>query len=235
MSESTGAGEDMGTNRAGTTDAHDGSPTLTAGIRRVLARVDAHAARAAGTRDDGADGTDTDGTDTDGTAVVPAGPGTAPLDALVTCFGLTAFERDLVLLTAAQELDPTTAARCAAASGDPGRTYPTLSLALAALDGPHWSAVTPVAPLRRWRIVELEDESRLTTSRLRIDERILHFLLGSAYLDTRLHGQLRRTAVPAALPPSYDLAASRVAEGWTSVAGPDAPPLVEVSGGARRR
>lgn len=162
------------------------------------------------------------------------GPGIAPLDALVTCFGLTVFERDLVLLAAAQELEPTTGARCAAASGDPERAHPTFSLALAALDEPHWSALPPVSPLRRWRIVELDDTSRLTTSRLRLDERILHFLLGSPYLDDRLHGQMRRTPVPDRLPPSYDLAASGVAAGWTDGARPDAPLLVELVGGDLR-
>lgn len=230
----------MGTRRTGMAGAPGGSPTLTAEIRRVLARVDNHAARAAGP---GTAGTGTasksgDGTPGRDTAVDhvqdPAAPATAPLDTLVTCFGLSAFERDVVLLTAAYELDPTTAARCAAASGDPERAYPTFSLALAALAEPHWSALTPVAPLRRWRIVELDDASRLTLSRLRLDERILHFLLGSPYLDARLHGQLRRTPVPDELPPSYDLAASRVAAGWTTAARPDAPLLVEVVGGDLR-
>ena len=228
----TGAGEDMGTHRtdgAAGEQVRGGSPTLTAEIGRVLARVDAHAARAA---EAGSPGAEPDHTPD----LTPAltGPGTAPLDALVTCFGLTPFERDLVLLTAAHELEPTTAARCAAACGDPERAYPTFSLALAALAEPHWSALTPVAPLRRWRIAELDDESRLTTSRLRLDERILHFLLGSPYLDARLHGQLRRAPVPDVLPPSYDLAASRVAEGWTGEAGPEVPPLVEVTGGDLR-
>ncbi|MFG3290587.1 AAA family ATPase [Streptomyces sp. NPDC048179] len=167
-----------------------------------------------------------------GTAPVSAdAPGTAPLDALVACFSLTPFERDLVLLTAAHELEPTAAARCAAACGDPERAHPTFSLALAALADPHWSALTPVAPLRRWRIVELDDDSRLTTSRLRLDERILHFLLGSPYLDARLHGQLRRAPVPDALPPSYDLAADRLAEGWTH---PAETPTVELTGGDPR-
>ncbi|MDF3149991.1 AAA family ATPase, partial [Streptomyces sp. T21Q-yed] len=216
----------MGTHRTGAANAPGGSPTLTAEIRRVLARVDAHAARAAepGMAETGTAAEPDDGSTGRDAAVDhvpdPTAPATAPLDALVTCFGLTAFERDLVLLTAAYELDPTTAARCAAASGDPERAYPTFSLALAALGEPHWSALTPVAPLRRWRIVELDDESRLTLSRLRLDERILHFLLGSPYLDARLHGQLRRTPVPDELPPSYDLAASRVAAGWTTVARP---------------
>ncbi|ELP67861.1 ATP-binding protein [Streptomyces turgidiscabies] len=204
-----------------------GPATLTAEIRRVLARVDAHAAHAG-------EGTGPVEVPRPDSTPVAAGPVTAPLDALVTCFGLTPFERDLVLLTAAQELEPTAAARCAAACGDRERTYPTFSLALAALAEPHWSALTPVAPLRRWRITELDDESRLTTSRLRLDERILHFLLGSPYLDARLHGQLRRASVPDRLPPSYDLAASRVAAGWATGASPDAPLLVEVTGGDLR-
>lgn len=166
----------------------------------------------------------------------PAAPGVrapATLDALVACFGLSPFERDVVLLAAAAELDPTTGGRCAAASGDPERTHPTFSLALAALDGAHWSALTPVAPLRRWRLVELDDETRLTTSRLRLDERILHFLVGSAYLDSRLHGLLRRAPVPESLPASYDLAASQVAAGWAG-AGPPAPLRIELVGGDLR-
>ncbi|WP_404196263.1 ATP-binding protein [Streptomyces tauricus] len=251
----------------GEAGATGGGPTLTSEIRRVLARVDAHASRASSasraTRANGSAGTSTGtgtGTGTDASADAgqggadgsvrhppgPAGPrpgpdpgpgpGTGPLDALVGCFGLSPFERDLVLLTAACELDATTAARCAAASGDPERAYPTFSLALAALAEPHWSALTPVAPLRRWRIVEPADDARasLTLSRLRLDERVLHFLLGSPYLDARLHGQLRRAPVPEDLPPSYDLAASRIAAGWTTGARPDAPLLVEVVSGDLR-
>lgn len=260
--------------------AGDGLTLLTE-VRRVLALIDEHAARAtraaapSGASNTGADakagagsragngtgagagaetGAGTDGSPTglpadirpgrrrprDTTpAPVPArpvvtGPGLAPLDALTSCFGLTPFERDLVLLTAAYELEPTTPTRCAAACGDPERAYPTFSLALAALDGAHWSALTPVAPLRRWRVIGLEDETRLTRSRLRLDERILHFLLGSPYLDTRLHGQLRRTPVPDGLPPSYDIAVDGVTAGWTTTAPPGAPLLVEVVGGDLR-
>ncbi|MFF4525863.1 ATP-binding protein [Streptomyces bluensis] len=214
-----------GRRQPGPAGGRDGGSTLTAEIRRVLARVDAHAARVDGAQDDAG---------VPDAAPAVAGPGTAPLGALAACFGLTPFERDLVLLTAAHELEPTTAARCAAACGDRERAYPTFSLALAALEEPHWSALTPVAPLRRWRIVELDDETRLTTSRLRLDERILHFLLDSPYLDARLHGHLRRVPVPDALPPSYDLAANRIAAGWTTGTGSDAPLLVQVTGGDLR-
>jgi ATPase family associated with various cellular activities (AAA)/Winged helix domain, variant len=208
-----GGDKDMGTPDG---EATADSQTLTAAVQALLARVDAHAAR---NGNSAAPGTD---------AEPPPGPTT--LDALSACFGLSTFEREILLLTAAAELEPTTASRCAAAGVDPSHTYPTFALALAALGDPHWSALTPVAPLRRWRLVELDDDTRLTTSRLRIDERILHFLAGSPYLDSRLHGLLRRVPVPDALPASYDLAAARVAFGWADPAA-QAPLRVELVGG----
>ncbi|MFI9047825.1 AAA family ATPase [Streptomyces sp. NPDC053427] len=220
--------------------------TLAAAVRSVLTRLDAHAARARteqpagrGTRTGSPAGQASPAGDapagpppaTDSpTTVAPSPfPPLPTLDALTACFALSSFEREIVLLAAAAELDPTAGARCAAASTDPGHTYPTFALALAALDAPHWSALTPVAPLRRWRLIELDDETRLTTTRLRLDERILHFLVGSPYLDAKLHGLLRRTTAPGSLPPSYDTAANRIAAGWAG-AGPDAPLRVELVG-----
>ncbi|MEU9112633.1 ATP-binding protein [Streptomyces sp. NPDC048483] len=210
---------------------------LTAALAAVLARLDTHAARTSGTPAQPADQPPASEALPATTPTPPASPPTPPtpptLEALISYFGLSDFERDIVLLAAAAELDPTTASRCAAASGAPDRAYPTFSLALAALDAPHWSALTPVAPLRRWRLVELDDESRLTTTRLRLDERILHFLVGSPYLDAKLHGLLRRTTAPGSLPPAYGLAADRVAAGWRG-SGPDAPLRVELVGGDLR-
>ncbi|MFD7285539.1 ATP-binding protein [Streptomyces sp. NPDC059863] len=223
-------GTDEGTARGAADGADAGTDgrALAASIRSVLARVDRHARRA----EDRTRPTEDDAPEDTG---VGSGVGTGPgaLDALVRCFGLSAFEREVILLAAAAELDPTTGARCAAASGDPDRAHPTFSLALAALVEPHWSALTPVAPLRRWRLVELDDETRLTTSRLRLDERILHFLVGSPYLDARLHGLLRRTSAPDSLPASYERAADRVAAGLGG-AGPYAPLRVELVGGDLR-
>ncbi|MFE4367505.1 ATP-binding protein [Streptomyces sp. NPDC056835] len=227
-----------GADRGAAEDAGTDGRALASAVRSVLARVDAHARRAEDrtrpTEDDAPAGTGA-GTGTGASTGTGTGTGTGPgtLDALVRCFGLSAFEREVILLAAAAELDPTTGARCAAASGDPDRAHPTFSLALAALVEPHWSALTPVAPLRRWRLVELDDETRLTTSRLRLDERILHFLVGSPYLDARLHGLLRRTSAPDSLPASYERAAGRVAAGLGG-AGPYAPLRVELVGGDLR-
>lgn len=154
------------------------------------------------------------------------------LEALAAVFGLSPFEREVLLLCAAMELDVSTAGRCAAASGST-RPYPTFSLALAALADPHWSALAPVSPLRRWRLVELDEETGLTTGRLRLDERTLHFLLGAPYLDVRLHGLLRRAPVPETLPPSYERAAERVATSWAEGAA-EAPLRVELVGSDAR-
>ncbi|MFB7469393.1 ATP-binding protein [Kitasatospora sp. NPDC056184] len=193
---------------------------LSAAVAAVLARVDAHAAgRTVRPRS--------------GEPAPPPGEPATALDALAASFGLTPFERDVLVLATAPAIDPTAAARCAAAGGDPARGYPTFSLALAALDRPHWSALTPVAPLRRFRLVELDDETALTTSRLRIDERVLHFLVGVPYLDVRLHGLLTRVGPPGALPAPHERCAADLARCWTD-AGLTGPPHAELTGADRR-
>jgi len=100
------------------------------------------------------------------------------LDNLCTVFSLSPFERDILLLCAGVELDSAFAAACVEASGDPRKSSPTFSLALATLPKPHWSALLPAAPLRWWRLIELGAGESVTTSPLRIDERILHYLTG---------------------------------------------------------
>ena len=117
------------------------------------------------------------------------------------------FERNLLLLCAGIELDSTIAPLCAAAQDDPSRVYPTFSLALAALPEAHWSALTPGAPLRRWRLVEVGNGPGLTTAPLRIDERVLHYLAGVCQLDERLVGIIE----PVARATLADLAPSHVA------------------------
>lgn len=110
------------------------------------------------------------------------------MDMLCERFGLSTFERDVVLMAAGMELDGRFASVCAMAQGDPRRASPTFGLALAALSHAHWSAVIPTGPLRRWRFVEIGQGETLVTSPLRIDERILHFLTGLSYVDERLAG-----------------------------------------------
>jgi hypothetical protein len=120
----------------------------------------------------------------------------AAIDTLDRSFALSTFERDIVLLAAGVEMDSELAGLCAEAQGQPERRWATFSLALASLADPHWSAITPVRPLRRWRLVEIDDGAGLTAGRLRLDERILHYLAGINYLDGRLQPMLRAWAPP---------------------------------------
>ena len=154
-------------------------------------------------------------------------PSPPALELLCSMFGLSAFERDLLLLCAGIELDSTFAAVCAEAQGDPARLFPTLSLALAALPQAHWSALTPAAPLRRWRLIEIGSGSVLTLSSLRIDERILHYLAGVQHLDERLAGLVEPLHQTRELAPSHRALAERIARLWSQLA-PPALPVVQL-------
>jgi hypothetical protein len=116
-------------------------------------------------------------------ARMPAPPA---LDSIAEGFGLSGFERDVLLLCAGVELDGSVARACATAHGDPTRPYATFALAMEALAEPHWNALSPAAPLRRWHLVELDHPHRVSSSPLRVDERVLHALTGVAYLDPRI-------------------------------------------------
>lgn len=142
-------------------------------------------------------------------------PGPAALDNLCSAFGLSPFERDVLLMCAGMELDSGFAGLCADAQGDSTRPYPTFSLALAALSEPHWSAITPAAPLRRWRFVEVGVGDALTSSQLRIDERALHYLTGVSCLDGRLHGLIESLRPPTDIPRSHRDLTHQIAGIWS--------------------
>ena len=126
------------------------------------------------------------------------------LSFLTSRFFLSPFERDVLMLCAGVELDYAFARACAVAHGEPQATHATFSLALATLPNAHWSALSPQAPLRRWRLIKTHDRGPLVTSPLAIDERILHFLLGVEAVDTALAGMVRLEAPPdGVLPPSH--------------------------------
>ena len=113
-------------------------------------------------------------------------PAPAAIDALTEVFGLSAFERDILLLAAGVEMDAELARRCGEAQGYPQRSYATFGVALAALENSHWSALAAIGPLRRWRLLEVDESAGLVAGRLHIDERILHYLAGVNYLDYTL-------------------------------------------------
>lgn len=137
------------------------------------------------------------------------------LEILCNLFGLSAFERNILLMCAGMELEGSFAALCASAQGDPRKAYPTFGLALAALPEPHWSALTPDSPLRRWRLVELGNGEGVTQSPLRIDERILHYLTGISHLDERLVGLIEPVIFSTHLVPSHLQLAEKLIKAWS--------------------
>ncbi len=160
---------------------------------------------------------------------VPA-PGTA-LALLCEAFGLSPFERDVLLLCAGVEMDARLAALCAAANGDPQRFSPTFSLALAVLPEPHWDALTPAAPLRRGRLIEVGGNSAsLMLSPLRIEERILHFLAGVACQDERLAGLIDPAPSPSLLPLSHQKLADQLGAIWARTEPGGSAPILQICG-----
>jgi hypothetical protein len=144
-------------------------------------------------------------------------------------FGLTSFERAVLLLCAGMELDSSVAGLCAAAAGDPRREWPTFGLALAAFPGAHWSALSPSRPLRSWRLVNLDERDGLATGRLRIDERILHYLVGVACVDERISGLLERVQGED-LPPSQRAIAERAISVWVGTPPGQELPVIQLCG-----
>ena len=133
-------------------------------------------------------------------AVASAWPNPNPdfTPALQRCaevFGLSVFERELLLLLAGVELDQGLRRAVAALQGQAGGpASPSFGMALALLAQPHWDAISPSAPLRHWRLLTLEPAQPLATAPLRIDERVLHYIAGVAANEPRLSGVARFVA-----------------------------------------
>jgi len=156
--------------------------------------------------------------------------------------GLTQFEREILLLCAALELDTRIAGLCAQAQGNPNLPHPTFALAMALFDDPAWEALSPERPLRRWRLLEISQPGAqpLTTSPLRADERIVNYLKGLNYLDDRLTpllipfevaiDQEQSSSVSDALPPSQEALAALIVQTFAQLSGADRPPLIQLVG-----
>lgn len=120
---------------------------------------------------------------------------------LADMFALSAFEAQFLLLCAGVELDVELARavalenRAMELSGCSGA--PTFALALTGLDGAHPDACLPGGSLRHWRMVEIGPGDSTASSPLRIDERLVAYLLGVPTVDYRLEGVVDWGALPA--------------------------------------
>ncbi len=107
---------------------------------------------------------------------------------LGNALGLSEFDRHVLALCVAMELNTKTASLCANAQDNLDKPYPTFALAFALFDDPDWGALSPHSPLRYWRLLEINQPGAqpLTGAALAADERIVNYLKGLNYLDDRL-------------------------------------------------
>lgn len=150
------------------------------------------------------------------------------LVALAARFGLSTFERNILLLCAAMELDPHLPALIAGRREARGAAAPTFGLALSLFDSPSWDALAPTGPLRRHQLLEVHQSgaTALVAAPLRIDERIAAYIKGLNYLDERLLA-IAEPVLPSPLPASHEVLASRLSA-W--IAGGQATTVIDLVG-----
>ncbi len=149
------------------------------------------------------------------------------LDFLSEQFRLSPFERRILLLCAGMELHSEIGPLCGKAQGNSRLEHPSFGLALSLLPEAHWSALSHSAPLRHWQLIHVDDPTRLTTTRLVLDEGILHFLLGAGQLDQRLASRLQPLAAGQPLPASQRQQLERVVSLWNR---DKEPPVILIRG-----
>jgi len=114
------------------------------------------------------------------------------LDALAAALEMSAFERDVLLLSAAPEFDGSIGLLYREAylklGLNPNHDAPSFALAMALFDQAAWDSLSPLRPLRYWHLLEIDQRGPqpLLLSALRVDERIVDFLRGLNRFDERL-------------------------------------------------
>jgi hypothetical protein len=149
--------------------------------------------------------------------------------------GLSKFDRHVLALCAALEIDTRIATLCAKAQDDPNKPYPTFALAFALFDDPDWNALSPHAPLRHWRLLEINQPGAqpLTAAALRADERIVNYLKGLNYLDDRLTSlvdPMGGTFTNEQLPPSQQQTVDNIVKQLKISNGRERIPVIELLG-----
>lgn len=154
------------------------------------------------------------------------------LTQLCRALGLSRFERYVLLLCAAMELDPIIGRLCAEAQGNEQWTFPTPHLASRILPEASWQAFTADAALRHWQLIEIEQGRAFTLSPMRIDESILLYLLGEAYVDPQLKGIIKPVAPQSdfPLPPSHQGIAQQVVQVWLQATAVSSYPVIQLCG-----
>lgn len=159
-------------------------------------------------------------------------PAPPALTTLCNALNLSAFERDMLLLCAGAELDSTFASLCVAAHGDVARPFPTFGVAITSFPNAHWAALAPSSPLRYWKLIAVGNGRSLVDSPLRIDESILHFLMGLPQMNLQLFEMAMPIHVAGKVVPSHAALAEEIAADWMESQS-SARPVIQLVGDDR--
>ncbi|MGB3692074.1 MAG: ATP-binding protein [Spirulinaceae cyanobacterium] len=167
------------------------------------------------------------------TATIPplAIPETSALGQLSFKLNLSSFEQTILLLCVGMEIDPYFATLCAKAQGNSQQNFPTFGLALSVFPDANWSVLSTRSSLQHWQLVEFAPGFSLTQTALRIDKRILCYILGETSQDEALEGIVTfpDQQIPLTpLPPSQQNLTSQLIATWSQAQG--RLPLLQLCG-----
>jgi hypothetical protein len=143
-------------------------------------------------------------------ALLKALDGWPALARLCAGLDLTPFERDLLLLCGAVQMNPALLTSTAGAV----RGHPTFALAFALFGELSWTGMATDGALQRYRLILAESEEFLLRAPLRIDEVVFSFLLNGVASDARVRDLVEPVPVPTFLPRPHERIAERIVSVW---------------------
>lgn len=152
------------------------------------------------------------------------------IEKLATIFGLTSFEKNILLMCAAADLESGWNDLVTNESNNEAVFQSTFGFGLTALPDAHWSAISPASPLRYWRFVEVNKTQSLTRSPLRIDEHILHYITGIQGLHEKLSEVVEPFFANEEPVPSQQDMAKRIAQAISSGYAKNSIPVISLQG-----
>lgn len=153
------------------------------------------------------------------------------IEQLALVLGLSSFEKNILLLCAAPELDTAMSEQLSVITGDASLSAPSFGLLLGLLPDAHWTALSPDGPLRYWRLVEMNKSSLITRSPIKIDEYILHYLTGISCVHEKIREIAEKVNDGLPLVASHKATAENILQTISSLDKTNAPfPVIQLSG-----
>lgn len=150
-----------------------------------------------------------------GAKPVLPGPGEhSALETLVSLFGLTETERQILVLAAGAELDPSVSEHIGILRGVGGAARADVTTALALLPDSGWDALSSGSPLRQWRLIEIVGQGPFLRREIVLDDRITQFLMEMNDPDTRLDGLIFPLGPGPRLSKKQEVVSDRLQEAW---------------------